>query len=294
MNKISNNSRSGIRPLESLNVIDSFLFQEITEDEENAKFIAKLIVKRVLGVELKDITVEVEKHLNGIDTDKRGIRLDLRVTEKDLTGIAQIYNIEPNAYKENNLPHRSRYYQSLTDAKYLGSGKEFVMLPDVISIWILEHDPFGGNRIIYNVKNVIEEMPDVLYNDGVRSVFLYTKGELGGTKELKDLLKYISESNSSNVADTELETLHELVNGIKHREGIGDSYMTYGDVMDYEREIGYEQGMQQGMQQGMEILIINNIECEISDDKTIKVLQKKYNLDEEQALELIASVKAKM
>jgi len=46
------------------------------------------------------------------------------------------------------------------------------------------------------------------------------------------------------------------------------------------------------MQQGMEILIINNIECEISDDKTIKVLQKKYNLDEEQALELIASVKA--
>ena len=75
---------------------------------------------------------------------------------------------------------------------------------------------------------------------------------------------------------------------------IGDSYMTYGDVMDYEREIGYEQGMQQGMQQGMEILVMNNIECEISDDKTIKVLQRKYNLDEEQALELITSVKAKM
>ena len=71
---------------------------------------------------------------------------------------------------------------------------------------------------------------------------------------------------------------------------IGDSYMTYGDIMKYERAEGYEEGMQQGM----EILIINNIECEISDDKTIKVLQKKYNLDEEQALELIASVKAKM
>ncbi len=302
MNKISNNSKSGIRPLESLSIIDSFLFQEITEKEEDAKFIAKLIVKRVLGVELTDITVEVEKHINGVSRDKRGIRLDLRVTEKDHKGIARIYNIEPNVYKENNLPYRSRYYQSLTDAKYLGSGEEFEKLPDIISIWILEHDPFGGNRSIYNVKNVIEEMPDMLYNDGIRSIFLYTRGELGGTKALKNLLKYISESNLTNVADIELETLHELVDGIKHREGIGDRYMTYGDVMDYERQIGYEQGVQQGIEQGIEqgiqrgieVLIESHINLNIPEISTIKVLQDKYNINEERALELIESVKEKI
>ncbi len=297
MDKISNNSKSGIRPLESLNVIDSFLFQEITEDEENAKFIAKLIIKRVTGVELTDITVEVEKSLHGIVTDKHGIRLDIRVLEKNLSGIARIHNIEPNAYKEYNLPYRSRYYQSLTDAKYLGNSKKYIDLPEVITIWILEHDPFGGDRIIYNVKNVIEEMPEMLYNDGVKRIFLYTKGKIGGTRELKNLLKYISESNPNNVVDTELEALHGLVDDIKHREGIGERYMTLGEMIEYERaesyENGVEAGRQEGRQEGMEILVKSHFECNIPETKTIQILMDNYDLSKKEATDFIASSRNK-
>ena len=264
MDKISNNSKSGIRPLESLNVIDSFLFQEITEDEENAKFIAKLIIKRVTGVELTDITVEVEKSLHGIVTDKK-----------------------------YNLPYRSRYYQSLTDAKYLGNSKKYIDLPEVITIWILEHDPFGGERIIYKVKNFIEEMPEMLYNDGVKRIFLYTKGKIGGTRELKNLLKYISESNPNNVVDTELEALHGLVDDIKHREGIGERYMTLGEMIEYERAESYENGVEAGRQEGMEILVKSHFECDIPETKTIQILMDNYDLSKKEATDFIASSRNK-
>ncbi len=60
--------------------------------------------------------------------------------------------------------------------------------------------------------------------------------------------------------------------------------------MNYERAIGYEQGMQQGM----EILVESHIKLGIAEISIVEILQEKYNLDKEEALELIASVKEKM
>ena len=62
--------------------------------------------------------------------------------------------------------------------------------------------------MIYTVKNVVEEMPEIEYNDGVKKIFLYTDGEIGGSRELKNLLRYLRDTCAENAVDSELKSLH--------------------------------------------------------------------------------------
>lgn len=81
--------------------------------------------------------------------------------------------------------------------------------------------PFGQNRMCYTVKNVVLEEPDIKYEDGAVSVFLYTKGVVGGTKKLAQLLKYIMESSETNAVSGELKELHDYVTRLKHKKEVG-------------------------------------------------------------------------
>lgn len=73
----SNYKHTVLEPLQKLNLINSFLFDSSMENPENAKFIAKTIIKRATGRELTDFTVETQKEFNAIEPGKRGIRLDV-------------------------------------------------------------------------------------------------------------------------------------------------------------------------------------------------------------------------
>ena len=75
---------------------------------------------------------------------------------------------------------------------------DYDKLPDMWTIWILSYDPFGLDYRVYTVKNVVEESPKIEYNDGVKKLFLYTGGQMGGTKALQDLLAYIQSSTTAN------------------------------------------------------------------------------------------------
>lgn len=52
----------------------------------------------------------------------------------------------------------------------------------MITIWILPYDPFGDDRIIYTIKNIAVENHDLVYNDGITKIILYTKGTKGDLK----------------------------------------------------------------------------------------------------------------
>ena len=72
-----------LRPLEELDMMDSFLFEAATEDAEKAEKIARIIIERVTGHRVKNLIIESQKSLKGINVDKRGIRMDLYSMEKD-------------------------------------------------------------------------------------------------------------------------------------------------------------------------------------------------------------------
>lgn len=75
--------------------------------------------------------------------------------------------------------------------------------------------------MLYSVKNVVEGFEEIDYNDGVRTLFLYTDGEYGGSPELKRLLTYIKHSTAENAADEELKTLHAMIEQIEGNSEIG-------------------------------------------------------------------------
>lgn len=238
------------KPFQELDLVDSFMFGASTENPENAKYIAKLIIERATGKKVREITVTQEKPLLGVDVGCHGIRMDLYVTESEEDNIVKVYDIEPNRYGIAELPKRSRYSQALTDAKLLKTGESYSDLPEYLSIWILTKDPFGKNQMLYSVKNSVEGFPDIVYNDGVAKLFLYVGGELGGNEALKDLLRYFGKSDKSNVVDEDIEKLHTIVEMVRHNREVGEQYMTWQEFMDYEKEEARQEAREEGLAEG--------------------------------------------
>lgn len=276
------------KSFQDLNLLDSFLFSTATVDPNNAKLIAKVIIRRVFGWNLTNIEVETEKQYPGIGVGQKGIRLDLEVIEKEDGKIVRIFDIEPNAYVDKTIPKRSRYYQSLSDANHLNASKVYSYLPDYFSIWILPYDPFGDNRMIYTVKNIIVENTELEYNDGVTRVFLYTGGNIGGTEEIRTLLRYFIESNEENAVDSELKEIQNVVSGIKKDREVGERYMTLDDVINYEKRDSYNEGVEEGKKAGIEEGVDKFISAcrkmKHSDDDIINLLIEEFSLTKEEAI----------
>ena len=62
----------------------------------------------------------------------------------------------------------------------------------------------------YSVKNFVTENPSLLYNDGVTTLFLNTKGKIGGTNELANLLKFFSNTTEETAVDSDLKGIHNI------------------------------------------------------------------------------------
>lgn len=96
----------------------------------------------------------------------------------------------------------------------------------MIIIVILPYDPFGQNRMVYTIENHCVEDASVCYDDGVKKIFLYTKGTEGNPgRELQDMLKYMEESTEENVTNPDIEKVYRFVQKIKHKAEIGVNYM---------------------------------------------------------------------
>ena len=271
------------KSLQDLNLVDSFLFSATTENPQDAEFIAKLIIERATGRRIKEISVMPEKQLSGVEIMHHGIRMDLCMEYED-DNVAGVYDIEPNRYKTKELPKRSRYSQAMTDVKLLGSGKEYLELPEYVSIWILTEDPFGLNRMLYTVRSKVEEASDVRFEDGITKLFLYAYGEVGGSEELRSLLRYFVNSDSANATDEELGEIHKIVTNIKENAERRNRYMTLKEMIRFEKEESYDEGIEQGM-----VIYISSLrEFNIQEEQIMDNVIQKFSVSKEKAVELMA------
>ena len=287
---------SQIKPYEELNLMDSFLFETVTEKPENAIVVAKPIIERATGRKVQKLVVHPQKDLKGINISTHGIRMDVYTEEftETSTGneITCVYDIEPNNYYDKDLPRRNRYYQSMIDSKLLPSGEPYKNLPDMYSIWLLPYDPFGDNRMIYTVKNMVAENNQIVYNDGVSKIFLYTRGTIGGSQELKELLNFMEHSTYENAIDAELSDIMDIVNTTKSDPKERGRYMGIMGVIDYEKRDSYNEGIELGRSEGIQTGIIQGT---ITTCKSLKQDMKatkshimtQFNLTNEKADEYI-------
>ena len=205
--------RKSIKPLSKLNLIDNFLFSTLVENPKYAKKLAKIVIKRATGREINNFTVESQKEVNGINTDKRGIRIDVLIkVEGDKEEIKEVYDIEP---------------------------------PELITIWILQYDPFGKDKMIYTIKNIVDKNPDVVYNDGITTLILNANGKKFGNEALKNLLDFFVNTDKQ-VDDAELQEIQNIVKAIKGDAKVGERYMTLGSTLYYEKKMSFEEGREEG------------------------------------------------
>ena len=282
----SNESQKQIKKLEDLDIMDAFLFDKATSSVENAITISKVIIKRATGFDVKNIIVETEKQIPGTDLNKRGVRLDVYLTEEDRQAgkdILRLFDIEPNNYYESDLPRRSRFYQSLIDSELLPTNTPFRSLPDIFMIWILPYDPFGDERMIYTVKNMVVENNQIVYNDGSTKLFLYTKGTKGGSKELKDLLTYFENTTLTNAVDEDLLEIQKIVDSVKADSRERERYMTLQEMMYYEKRDSYQEGIMEGIK-----CVINAYKSlNATGEQAKTTLIEQFHLTEEKADEYI-------
>lgn len=89
--------------------------------------------------------------------------------------------------------------------------------------------------MVYTVKNKVEENNQIVYNDGVTKIFLYTKGTVGGSQKPKDLLTFFENPSPDNAVDEELVKLQNIIDTIKCNSETRARYMGLMSVIDYEK-----------------------------------------------------------
>ncbi len=171
----------------------------------------------------------------------------------------------------------------MTDSKLLRPGRTYEKIPEYISIWILTDDPFGDDRMVYTVKNTVEENSQIVYNDGVRRIFLYTSGKIGGTEVLRNLLNYFVKSDENNIADSDIRQLHTIVEKVKHSPEVGETYMTLQEMIDYEKDESYSQGVSDGISRGIETLVRICRSHNIPDEQIVNNIAREYAITAEEA-----------
>ena len=234
------------RNLEELNLLDDFLMGSVLSYPGIGPEVCRRMVSIILNREIKQIRIIPQKVYFGADTDKHGIRLDVYAEEK-ADDLNTVYDIEPDKDGRESLrlalPKRARFYHAKIDADSLASGEDYGKLKNVIVIFICPYDPFQLNRMVYTIKSCCVEEPGLVYEDGARTIFLYTKGIKGNPpEELQRLLQYLEDSREENAKDADLMAIHQMVQKVKHDREVSLEYMKIFERERLIREDGYASG----------------------------------------------------
>jgi len=201
-------------------------------------------------IQLKEVKVE-QVILN--KSGKRAIRLDAWALSED----ERQFNMEmQNQSKNDNLPKRSRFYQSLLDTPILKSGKrtKYRQLPFTVIIFITQEDIFGKDLAKYTFSEYCEEIPGLKLEDGTTKIFLNMTSR-NGSQELVSMLQYMKETRIDNpeilVQDPRLVELDQIVTEVKESEeweAVKMNLLEFG--IERGKEIGLSQGREEGLSQG--------------------------------------------
>ena len=223
------------KKLQELNLLDDFLFGTLLSSEDFGEPFGRILLEIIFQKKFGRLKVIPQKVYYGKDTDLHGTRLDVyleEISDELLPGQASIYDMEPDNYPETlrELARRTRFYHSVIDSKSLKSGLKYEALKNVIVIFIMPEDPLGENRMVYTIRSMCEESPKLPYDDGARTLYLYTRGTVGDPPEaLRQLLRYMEQSTDENAVNDRLKRIHHMVETVKRDGEVALSYMKSWD-----------------------------------------------------------------
>ena len=116
------------------------------------------------------------------------------------------------------------------------------------------------------------------YDDGAKTLFLYTKGTEGNPpEELRQLLHYMEDTCAENAVTPELRELHEMVTQVKCDKEVGLVYMK---AYELEQRL-LRQGREEGLTRGEEKAILSQVIAKVKKGKSISEIAEALEEDEE-------------
>ncbi len=266
------------KTVESMNLIDGFMFDSAIENKEDGEIVLGNILKSVTGRKVKVVKFASQKQLNPVDTTYHGIRLDTFIEEdpEDQSISATVYNIEMEnrPADKDDLPKRIRYYESMCDSKLLESDVDYGKLPNFVSIVISSYDPFDAGDMYYEAKTVLTTHPAIEYKDGLHYIYLYCYGKPNleviseefnqkHGKSLQEMLKYIVSGEKPAQKNDDIEAIDTIVMKVKSKKEVTTEYM---QQWDRERSIKREIAKEVKTEAALEIIRMGR-QNSIPDDK---------------------------
>ena len=154
-----------------LTISDDYMFKLVMSRHHN---LCKHLVEKVLGIKVRSLAnIEEEKGIRN-SYDGKGVRLDVYVEDKANSRF--ILEMQVKDYGDEEIAHRSRYYQSTIDFDFLMAGHNYKELGDVYVIFFCPFKIFGGKRRKYTFENICCEDSGISLGDGAKKVFLSSQG----------------------------------------------------------------------------------------------------------------------
>ena len=230
------------KPIEELTFTDDFMFGRVMQNPE----ICKGLIERLLEIKIDKIEYPVLQKTISPHYKSKGIRLDVYVEDSN-----RVYDIEIQNVLDENLPKRTRYYQSMMDIDLLLKGKNYTELKESFVIFVCKEDFFGLNLPCYSFSNICIENPDLHLGDMTHKIIFNASAfENEKNVEKKSILEYIVDKKSTSEFTNKLDNLVERT---KLNEIFRGDYMAWGlaefDAEQRVKKEGYSEGVADGEHQ---------------------------------------------
>ena len=91
--------------------------------------------------------------------------------------------------------------------------------------------------MLYTVKASCVELPELPYDDGSYTLYLYADGDSCGLSDrIANLLKYMKESLPENAVEDDLKKLNQYVESVKHDREVQKAAMKFNEILQNERK----------------------------------------------------------
>lgn len=163
---------------EGLTIQNNFLFQNVMKNER----ICKRLIEALLNIKIAKLTYHHTEETIESSIDRRGIRLDIIVSDENQTHYnleMQVENRKSKITGEPLLPKRTRYYQYSLDMDLLSKGQNFDKLNSTYIIFICVFELFREGRCVYIFKNKCLENPNLELANGATILIIYFLGTKG-------------------------------------------------------------------------------------------------------------------
>ena len=233
-----------LKPIEDLTFTDDFMFGRIMQNPEICKgLLERLLEIRIEKIEYPTLQKSISPHYKS-----KGVRLDVYVQDSN-----RVFDIEIQNFLDENLPKRTRYYQSMMDIDLLLKGNNYTQLKESFVIFVCKEDFFGENMPCYFFTNTCRDKPDLQLGDkSYKVIFNASAFENEKNLEKKSILEYIIDKKSTSEFTTKLDTLVEQT---KLNEIFKGDYMAWSlaefDAEQRGKKEGYSAGVSDGIQQGI-------------------------------------------